>query len=126
MVLNSKCENCKEQTKYVVGFFDGEHTGGCMFDCKNEKCEVYQMMRVAESDAVQKRIQIQNLNGQKGMYAGHISALRKEAGISMRKMAEIAGCSPAEYSAFEHERKEFDPEAYQKCKVFLENNKALT
>ena len=31
----------------------------------------------------------------------------------------FAGCSPAEYSSYEHERKEFDPEIYQKCEKYL-------
>lgn len=35
------------------------------------------------------------------------------------QMSQIAGCSPAEYSAYEHERKPFDPEVYKKCKAYL-------
>lgn len=55
----------------------------------------------------------------KGMYAGYIAALRKDAKITMMKMSQIAGCSPAEYSSYEHERKEFDPEIYRKCEKYL-------
>lgn len=40
--------------------------------------------------------------------------------VSMFKMAQIAGCSLADYSAYEHERKEFDPEVYWKCKEYLD------
>lgn len=40
--------------------------------------------------------------------------------MSMFKMAQIADCDPAEYSAYEHERKEFDPEVYWKCKEYLD------
>lgn len=39
--------------------------------------------------------------------------------ITMMKMSQIAGCSPAEYSSYEHERKEFDPEIYRKCEKYL-------
>lgn len=120
MVVNAKCNLCKEPTKYVAGFFDGPRgRHGCLLDCKNEQCEVYQVMRFTESEAVKERIKIQNLNSQKGMYAGYIAALRKDAKITMMKMSQIAGCSPAEYSSYEHERKEFDPEIYRKCEKYL-------
>ena len=77
------------------------------------------MKRFAESEAVKERIKIQNLNGQKGMYAGYIAALRKDAKITMMKMSQIVGCSPAEYSSYEHERKEFNSEIYRKCEKYL-------
>lgn len=120
MVVNAKCNPCKEPTKYVAGFFDGPRgRRGCLFDCKNEQCEIYQVKRFTESEAVKERIKIQNLNSQKGMQAGYIAALRKDAKITMMKMSQIAGCSPAEYSSYEHERKEFDPEIYRKCEKYL-------
>lgn len=90
-----------------------------MFDCNNKVCEVYQIRRFTESKEVQDRIKIQNLNSQDGMYAGYIAALRRDAKISMMKMSKIAGCSLAEYSSYEHERKEFDTEIYQKCEKYL-------
>lgn len=35
MILNGKCNACKEPTKYVAGFFDGlRGRHGCLFDCK--------------------------------------------------------------------------------------------
>lgn len=33
MVLNSKCNTCKEPTKFVVGFYDGPRSKGCVYDC---------------------------------------------------------------------------------------------
>lgn len=123
MLLNTKCERCNEPTKHVVGFWDGENgKSGFVHDCENEKCEVRQLIKATETKAMQERFRIQNLNGQKRMYAGYISALRKDAKISMMEMSKIAGCSPAEYSAYEHERKPFDEEAYRKCEEYLLNN----
>lgn len=91
MVVNAKCNPCKEPTKYVAGFFDGPRgRRGCLFDCKNEQCEIYQVKRFTESEAVKERIKIQNLNSQKGMQAGYIAALRKDAKITMMKMSQIA------------------------------------
>ena len=103
MLLNTKCERCNEPTKHVVGFWDGENgKSGFVHDCENEKCEVRQLIKVTETKAMQERFRIQNLNSRKRMYAGYIAALRKDAKISMMEMSKIAGCSPAEYSAYEH------------------------
>lgn len=66
-------------------------------------------------------MQIQELNGKHGMYAGEIAVLRRNAKITIRQMSQIAECTPAEYSAYEHERKSFDPEVYKKCKTYLSN-----
>lgn len=74
---------------------------------------------MSASKDIQERAKIQIANGNKGMHAGYIAALRRDAKVSMFKMAQIAGCSSAEYSAYEHERKEFDPKVYQRCKEYL-------
>lgn len=120
MVLNAKCKDCKESTKYVVGFFDGRNAQGCLYDCHNEDCEIKQIMEVSASKDIQERAKIQIVNGNNGMYAGYIAALRRDAKVTMFKMAQIAGCDPAEYSAYEHERKEFNPEVYRRCKEYLD------
>ena len=74
MLLNTKCERCNEPTKHVVGFWDGENgKSGFVHDCENEKCEVRQLIKATETKAMQERFRIQNLNGQKRMYAGYIS-----------------------------------------------------
>ena len=121
MVINAKCNDCEEPTKYAVGFFDGKNgIHGCLYDCHNEECTIKKIKEVSASKDIQEMARIQLANGDKGMYAGYIAALRKDAKVSMFKMAQIAGCSSADYSAYEHERKEFDPEAYWKCKEYLD------
>lgn len=120
MSVNARCVGCKEPTKFVAGFYDGprgEH--GCFYDCENEACAVNQILRCAESKEAQKMMQIQEDNGRLGMYAGEIAALRKDVGLTIMQMSQMVGCSPAEYSAYEHERKKFDPEVYRKCKGYL-------
>lgn len=120
MVLNAKCRDCKEPTKYVVGFFDGKKgSHGYLYDCHNEECEVKQIMEASASKEMQERSRVQLANGDKGMYAGYIAALRRDAKVSMFRMAMISGCSAADYSAYENERKEFDPEVYRRCKEYL-------
>lgn len=100
--------------------FDGENgEHGCLYDCKNTECLVNQLRRISDSKEMKDRMHIQELNGAKGMYAGYIAAKRKDARITMYKMAQISGCSSAEYSAYENERKEFDPEVYRKCVEYL-------
>lgn len=121
MAINAKCNDCKEPTKYVVGFFDGKNgIHGCLYDCHNEECTIKQIKEASASKDIQERAKIQLANGDKDMYAGYIAALRRDAKVSMFKMAQIAGCSSADYSAYEHERKEFDPEVYRKCKEYLD------
>lgn len=123
MLINRKCEHCNEPSKRVVGFWDGARgKNGFLYDCENGKCGVRQLIKATETKAMQERIKIQNINSQKGMYAGYIAALRRDAKISMMEMSKIAGCNPAEYSAYEHERKPFDEEAYRKCEEYLLNN----
>lgn len=62
MVVNAKCNPCKEPTKYVAGFFDGPRgRRGCLFDCKNEQCEIYQVKRFTESEAVKERVRSGNI-----------------------------------------------------------------
>lgn len=122
MLINRECIDCEEPTKFVVGFYDGpKWNHGCLFDCKNSSCSLNQIFRLAESENIQKSMKIQEINGKHGIYAGKIAALRRNSKITMRKMSQIAGCSPAEYSAYEHERKPFDPEVYKKCKAYLSN-----
>lgn len=43
MVVNIKCNNCNEPTKFVTGFWDGKDGAhGCLYDCKNIQCEFKQ------------------------------------------------------------------------------------
>lgn len=120
MLINKKCEHCNEPSKRVAGFWDGARgKNGFVYDCENGKCGVRQLIKATETKAIQERIKIQNINSQKGMYAGYIAALRRDAKISMMEMSKIAGCNPAEYSAYEHERKLFDEETYKKCEKYL-------
>ena len=43
MLINLKCDTCKEPSKYVTGFYDGKKgKHGVLYDCKNELCEVNQ------------------------------------------------------------------------------------
>ena len=123
MVVNAKCEGCTEPTRYPVGFWDGEKASGFLYECKNENCNVYQLKRISESEEIQNRIRIQEINAKNKVFAGYIAALRKSARISMMKMSQIAGCSPAEYSAYEHERKIFDIEAYRRCEEYLKQRR---
>lgn len=103
MVINAKCNDCEEPTKYVVGFFDGKNgIHGCLYDCHNEECTIKQIMEMSASKDIQERAKIQLANDDKDMYAGYIAALRRDAKVSMFKMAQIAGCSSADYSAYEY------------------------
>ena len=81
------------------------------------------MFRVSDEKRFRGKSSPGSFNCQKGMYAGYIAALRRDARITLYEMSKIAGCSPAEYSAYEHERKEFDPEVYRKCEEYLKTDR---
>lgn len=120
MLINLKCDTCKEPSKYVTGFYDGKKgKHGVLYDCKNESCEVNQLLKAAEAEVIQKRLEVQDTNSQRGISAGYVVAKRRDARLTMFQMARISGCSAAEYSAYEHERQPFDPEVYRKCINYL-------
>ncbi len=120
MNINTKCNKCNEPTKSVTGFWDGKGgTHGCLYDCKNAKCEVKRLKEATEQETMQNRAEVQYLNGKNGIYAGQLAAVRRGAKVSARKMAEIAGCNVAEYCAYEKERKVFNLAVYQKCMNYL-------
>lgn len=120
MLINLKCDACKEPSKYVTGFYDGKKgKHGVLYDCKNELCEVNQLMRAAEAEDIQKRLEVQDMNSQREISAGYVAAKRRDARLTMMQMSQIGGCSSAEYSAYEHERKPFDLEVYKKCIDYL-------
>ena len=116
MEIYEKCNTCTDPTKRPVGFWDGEDdTHGCLYDCSNDACEVCKRNKQKDREAEQRRLTVHSENTKNGIDIKHLADLRKEQKISMRKMAEIAGCGAAEYSAYEHERKVFPTEIYQKC-----------
>lgn len=120
MILNVKCKDCPEPTKFVTGFWDGkDETHGCLYDCKNTDCIIKALMDAAATQIAQEQAKIQEVNGENGIYAGKLAALRRDAHVSTRKMAEIAGCGVAEYSAYEHERKLFPIDIYQTCMEYV-------
>lgn len=95
MLINLKCDTCKEPSKYVTGFYDGKKgKHGVLYDCKNELCEVNQLMRAAEAEDIQKRLEIQDMDSQRGISAGYVAAKRRDAGLTMYQMSRIGGCSP--------------------------------
>lgn len=120
---NEKCNTCSEPTKRPVGFWDGrDGSHGCLYSCQNEMCEAFQMKRTEEMEINLKRQRIRELNMENGIDIKQLVALRKNKKKSMRKMAELVHCSPAEYSSYEHEREAFPLELYKKCMEHLYKN----
>lgn len=76
-----------------------------------------------DSEDFKDKLKIADKNFQNETYAGYISAMRKASKTSTREMAQIAGCTPEEYCAYEQERKIFDPEVYEKCEKYLKDVK---
>ena len=120
MEIYEKCNTCADPTKRPVGFWDGaDGTHGCLYDCSNDACEVYKRNKQKDREAEQRRLTVRVENTKNGIDVKHLVDLRKEQKISIRKMTEIAGCSAAEYSAYEHEREVFPTEVYRKCMNYM-------
>lgn len=120
MKFDVSCDDCNEPSKYVTGFWDGENDShGCFYDCMNQECKVRQNIAKVELENAQKKRDVQNENFRRGISAIHIITLRRDAGLTMMQMSQVAGCSPAEYSAYEHERDAFDPVVYWRAMKYL-------
>lgn len=121
-MINTQCNSCNEPTKFPTGFWDGiNNKHGCLYDCKNANCPVKQ---TANANAEKKRKQQQQIiqtNHNNDVDVKHIIALRQEKHITMYKMAKTINCGCAEYSSYEHERKPFPKELYQKCLDYLKS-----
>lgn len=123
MVINieEECEKCSDPTKVAVGFLegtDGKHVG--IYDCRNQECTWRLIKELEAIEAERTRARVQKANGRRGMFAGYIAAKRRDAKVSMYTLAGITGCTPAEYSNYEHERREFPENVYRKGMAYLE------
>lgn len=119
--IEEKCEKCSDPTKVAVGFLegtDGKHVG--IYDCRNQECTWKLVKELKAREAERTRERVQKANGRKGMFAGYIAAKRRDAKVSMYILAGITGCTPAEYSSYEHERREFPEKVYRKGMAYLE------
>ena len=119
-MIDTQCTSCKEPTKFPIGFWGGiNHTHGCLYDCKNMNCPI---KRAAISEKAQKQQQQQQIiqtNHDNAVDVKHIIALRREKHITIYHIAKAINCGCAEYSSYEHERKPFPKNIYQKCLDYL-------
>lgn len=122
MVINidAECEKCNDPTKRPVGFWDGTFGHGCIYDCENHDCEMKVLKEITANEAIRTRERVQKANGRRGMFAGYIAAKRRDAKVSLYTLSGITGCTPVEYSNFEHERREFPEKVYRKGMAYLE------
>lgn len=62
MVVNIKCNNCNEPTKFVTGFWDGKDGAhGCLYDCKNIQCEAKQLIDNSKQEAIQNKVRVRQI-----------------------------------------------------------------
>lgn len=86
---------------------------------KNANCPVKQAAHAKQAQKQQQ--QVIQTNHANAIDVKHIIALRQEKHITMYKMAKTINCGCAEYSSYEHERKPFPQELYQKCLDYLKS-----
>ena len=120
--INRKCDTCTEITKHVVGFRDGENgTHGCIYDCKNQLCEVKIMVDATKSKDIQDRIQVQQTNGKNAVFMGVLRHKRNDRGILVFDVANHLGISNSLYSRYENEKEAMPKELYDKAIQFVMN-----
>lgn len=104
--VNAKCNDCKEPTKYVVGFWDGENDShGCLYDCKNIDCETKKLLDVLAEQRENERSDVANENWKNSIVAKNITVARNLKSISIYELSTMTGISSADISAYENEKK---------------------
>ena len=54
--INVKCNDCKEKTKHVVDFWDGENDShGCLYDCNNKSCDIKIIKDSSQEEKIKNR-----------------------------------------------------------------------
>lgn len=118
--INAKCNDCKEPTKYVVGFWDGENDShGCIYDCNNKSCSVKIIMDSSKDEDIKNRIHVQEINGENGVFIGSLKTARVGAGILAFDVANYLNISSVDYNKYENEKIIMPKELYDKAISFV-------
>lgn len=115
MLVNAKCNNCKEPTKYVVGFFDGKNDShGFLYDCKNMNCDTKKLLDTLAKQREKEQSNIAEENWKNSIVAKNMTVARISKGMTIYELSEKTGLSSADISAYEHERKAIPVAHYEK------------
>lgn len=112
------CERCGQDTKRPSGFWDGENedgelTGGFTYTCDSQECPIAQKRRAGEEERARRQATARAANRKEFISAEQFRSTRREAGMTLKEAADLAGVTPAELSAYETEREPFPPEIYR-------------
>lgn len=112
------CEKCGQSTKRPAGFWDGENergelTGGFTYTCDSQECPIAQKRRAEEEERARRQAAARAANRKEFISAEQFRSTRREARMTLKEAADLAGVTPAELSAYETEREPFPPEIYR-------------
>lgn len=115
---NEICEKCSQSTKRPVGFWDGENedgelTGGFTYTCDSQECPIAQKRRADEEGRARRQAAAREANLKEYISAEQFRSARREARLTLKEAADLAGVTPAELSAYENEREPFPPDIYR-------------
>lgn len=95
------CQTCTDQTKYPIGFWDGEKSHGQIFDCNNQACLVKQENIEKALVIKAKMEEVEKINLDNGIDMKLIKAKRKSLEITINKMALKLRIMCSKYSGYE-------------------------
>lgn len=112
------CEKCSQSTKRPIGFWDGEDgegeaDGGFMYTCDSQECPIAQQRRADEEERARRQAAAHEANLKEYISAEQFRSARREARMTLKEAADLAGVTPAELSAYENEREPFPPDIYR-------------
>lgn len=112
------CEKCSQTTKRPVGFWDGEDeaggfTGGFTYTCDSQECPIAKQRREDEEERARRKAAARAANQKEFISAEQFRSARREARMTLKEAADLAGISTAELSAYETEREPFPPDIYR-------------
>lgn len=108
------CEKCRNKTKYISGFWDGENGGGYMYTCDSKICPIAARRDKKALEAMLRKRKVQNENFKNGVSAQYFAQKRREARLLLKEVSDHTGLSPAELSAYENEREPIPVDLYDR------------
>ena len=124
MLINAKCNDCKEPSKFPVGFWDGKNDRhGCLYDCKNTDCEIKIMLDALAKQRENECSVVVKVNFENTIVAKNITIARRLKHITIHELSVMTGISCADLSAYENERKAIPVTHYENIMESISKSK---
>lgn len=84
-----------------------------MYTCDSQECPIAQRRRADEEERARRQAAAHEANQKEFISAEQFRSTRRESKTTLKAAADLAGITPAELCAYEHEREPFPPEIYR-------------